>query len=271
MRIAMTLLTVALALSACGGKKKEKDGAGSGSAGSSQAMGSHQGSGSATGSAGSDTGSGSAMAGSGSAGSGDTNMARKGGNCPSTVFGSTTKAEVKDGKILLTISSEDKDAIIAVQKRSADLLKEKLDGGPTGTAHDQKGTHGGGMGMCPVFLGEGGTATAANNDKGVVITITPKAAVDVFKAEIDARITKAADWVKANLKAGEKGTMGGVGGGSGDDGMNHSGQGDGKGMERKAAGSGSDAPKGDGKGGGKGTGGGGGAGKGGGAGSGSAK
>lgn len=261
MRIAMTLLTVALALSGCGGKK-DKTGAGSGSAGSSQAMGSDQGS--ATGSAaGSATGSDS---GSGSAGSGDANMAHKGGNCPSTVVGSTSKAEVKDGKVLLTISSDDKDAIIAVQKRSTDLLKEKQDGGGSGAGHDQKGTHGGGMGMCPVFLGKGGTAVAANNDKGVVITITPKDKPDALKAEIDARITKAADWVKANLKAGDKGTMGGVGGGSGDDGMNHSGQGDGKGIERKAAGSGS----GDGKGGGKGTGGGGGAGTGGGTGSGSA-
>jgi hypothetical protein len=259
MRIAMMLLTVALALSGCGGKKKDKDGAGSGSAGSSQAMGSDQGSGSA----GSATGSNS---GSGSAASGDTNMAHKGGNCPSTVVGSTTKAELKDGKVLLTISSDDKDAILAIQKRSTDLLKEKLDGGPSGAAHDQKGTHGGGMGMCPVFLGEGGTAAAANNDKGVVITITPKDKPDALKAEIDARITKSADWVKANLKAGDKGTMGGVGGGSGDDGMNHSGQGDGKGLERKAAGSGS----GDGKGGGKGTGGGGGGGTGGGTGSGSA-
>jgi hypothetical protein len=268
MRIAMTLLTVALAVSACGGKKKDKDGAGSGSAGSSQAMGSDQGSGSAAGSA-AGSGSDTAMAGSGSAGAGDTNMAHKGGNCPSTVVGSTTKAELKDGKVLLTIASDDKDAILAIQKRSTDLLKEKLDGGPSGTAHDQKGTHGGGMGMCPVFLGEGGTATAANNDKGVLITITPKSGPDALKTEIDARITKAADWVKANLKPGEKGTMGGVGGGSGDDGMNHSGQGDGKGQERKSAGSA--APKGDGKGGGKGTGGGGGGGTGGGTGSGSAK
>ena len=116
------------------------------------------------------------------------------------------------------------------------------------------------MGMCPVFLGEGGTGAAANIDKGATITITPKDKPDALKAEIDARVTKVTEWVKANVKEGDKGTGGGVGGGSGNDGMNHSGQGDGKGAERKATGSGS----GDGKGGGKGTGGGGGAGTGGG-------
>ncbi len=274
MRIAMTLLTVALALSGCG-KKKDSDGTGSGSAGSSQAMGSDQGSGRATGSgsavvaSGSGSGSGSATA----PGTGDgQTFSHKGGNCPSSVFGSTTKAEIKDGKILLVVTSEDKDAIAAIQKRAELLLKEKTDGGPSGSTHDQKGTHGGGIGRCPVFLGEGGTATTKNEAKGVTITITPKDKAETVKAEIDTRITKMAEWVKDNVKAGDKGTEGGVGGGSGGDGMNHSGQGDGKGMERKAAGSGSDAPKGDGKGGGKGTGGGSGAGTGGGgSGSGSAK
>ncbi len=270
MRIAMALLTVALAISSGCGKKKSNDGTGSAGSGSAMAsdMGSG-GSGSAMGSAGSDMGT--ISAGSGSAGgSGDTQMAHKGGNCPSTVFGSTTKAELKDGKILVTITSDDKDAISAIQKRAEELLKEKADG-TSGTAHDQKGTHGGGMGMCPVFLGEGGKAAAKNDAKGVVVTITPKDKPDALKGEIDARITKAADWVKANVKAGDKGTMGGVGGGSGDHGMNHSGQGDGKGLDRDKNGPNAGSGSGDGKGGGKGTGGGGGAGTGGGAGSGSAK
>lgn len=265
MRIAIALLSVSLAFGA-GCKKNDKgQGTGSGS-GSAQATGSDTGSAAGSGSA-TAAGSGSATAAGSDA---SQNMAHKGGNCPSTVFGSTTKAELKDGKVLVSVTADDKDAVAAIQKRTEELLKEKSDGGPSGTAHDQKGTHGGGMGMCPVYLGEGGAATAANDDKGVTVTITPKDKPDALKAEIDARITKAADWVKTNVKPGEKGTMGGVGGGSGNDGMNHSGQGDAKGIERKQSGSG-DAPAGDGKGGGKGTGGGGGAGTGGGGGSGSAK
>lgn len=267
MRIAMALLFVSLAFGPGCGKKKGGEGD-KGSAGSAMT-----GSDTATGSAGSAAaGSGSAAAGSGSAaGSGDTLMAKKGGNCPSTVFTSTTKAELKDGKILVSVTSDDKDAVAAIQKRAEELLKQKADG-TTGAAHDQKGTHGGAMGLCPIYLAEGGTATAKNEDKGVTVTITPKDKVDILKGEIDSRILKAADWVKANYKEGDKGSMGGTGGGSANDGMNHSGMGDGKGMERKAAGSGSgsgEAPKGDGKGKGKGTGGGGGGGTGGGGGSGS--
>jgi hypothetical protein len=191
-------------------------------------------------------------------------MTKRGGNCPSTVFGSTTKAELKDGKILVTITSADKDAIAAIQKRSEELVKEKTDGGAGGDAHDQKGTHGGGMGLCPVHLSEGAKAEVKNEKNGVLVTITPKEKPELLKTEVDARITKAAEWVKANIKEGDKGTQGGVGGGSGDHGMNHSGDGDGKGHEDKGSGSGKGSGKGDGKGGGKGTGGGGGAGTGGG-------
>jgi hypothetical protein len=262
MRIAMALLFVSLAFGPGCGKKKGADGD-QGSAGS--AMTGSDTAGSAA--AGSD--SGSAAAGSGSAGSaaaGDTLMAKKGGNCPSTVFTSTTKAELEDGKIRVTVTSDDKDAVAAIQKRAEELLKQKADG-VVGAAHDQKGTHGGAMGLCPIYLGDGGTATATNEAKGVTVTITPKDKVDILKGEIDSRILKAADWVKANYKEGDKGSMGGTGGGSANDGMNHSGMGDGKGMERKAAGSG-EPPKGDGKGGGKGSGGGGGGGTGGGGGSG---
>ncbi len=178
------------------------------------------------------------------------------------MFGSTTKSELKDGKILVTVTSTDKDAILAIQKRSAELVKEKTDGGSPGDAHDQKGTHGGGMGLCPVHVSGGAKADVKNEKNGVVVTITPTEKPELLKTEVDARIAKAAEWVKANIKDGEKGTQGGVGGGEGDHGMNHSGDGDGKGKEDK---------KGDGKGGGKGTGGGGGGGTGGGDGKGDGK
>ena len=267
MRIAMTLLALSLTVSVGACKKKKTEptptpasgtamaGSGSDTAGS----GSDTGSGSAMEGSGSDTGSGgSAAAGSGSAAGGDDDkMSKKAGNCPSTVLNATTKAEVKGKDVVLTITSTDKDAIATIQRRTEELLKEKADGGSGGGAHDQKGSHGGAQGICPVYWDEGGKATSKKDAKGVVITITPKGKADDLKKTIDERITKSAEWVKANVKEGEQGNSGGVGGGKGDHGGNHSGSGDGKGK--------------DGTGGGAGTGGGGGKGTGGGSGSGSAK
>ena len=163
--------------------------------------------------------------------------------CPSTVLGSTTKATLKDGKILVTVTGADKETIAAIQKRADELLKEKADNlapGSTSSGHDQKGMHGGGMGMCPVFVPEGASAVAANNASGVVVTITPSKADKPaeFKATVDARITRAAEWVKTNVKAGA-GHEGGVGGANGPEHANHTGKGDGHGKdrERQAAGS----------------------------------
>jgi hypothetical protein len=181
-------------------------------------------------------------------------MKMSAGNCPSMVLGATTKAEVKGKDVVLTITSTDKDAIASIQKRAEALLKEKKDGA-TGDAHDQKGTHGGGKGMCPVFYGEGGTAKSKKDGKGVTITITPKIKPEELKAQIDERIAKSTKWVEEHIKAGPEGNKGAVGGGKGAHGSTHQGQGDGKGKERK-----------DGTGGGAGTGGGGSKGTGGGAG-----
>jgi hypothetical protein len=230
-------------------KEKPKDGSGSGSA----ATGS--GSGSATADAGS--GSGSAMA---EQKGPKLEGTHGGGNCPSMVLGAETKAEVKGKDVVLTITSADKDAIATIQKRGEELLKEKKDP-PTGKVHDQKGSQGGAMGICPVYWPEGGKATSKKEANGIVITITPKEKPEELKKTLDERITKAGDWVKANIKPGDAGNKGGVGGGKGEHGGTHSGSGDGKGKERKGGG--------DGKGGGAGTGGGGGAGTGGGGGKGS--
>jgi hypothetical protein len=207
-----------------------------------------------------------AMAGSGDmagsaarAGSGDMaaptepEMQKKAGNCPSTVFGAVTKAELKGQDVVLTITSEDKDAVASIQKRTEALLKEKQDG-LAGAGHDQKGTHGGGSGICPVFYGEGGTAKSQKDAKGVTITITPQIKAEELKATIDERITKAAAWVDKNVKPGAEGNQGGVGGGAGDHGGTHQGAGDSKGKERKG---GTGGGEGTGGGGGKGTGGGG--------------
>ncbi|HEY5922789.1 MAG TPA: hypothetical protein VIV11_14020 [Kofleriaceae bacterium] len=180
-------------------------------------------------------------------------MTKKAGNCPSTVLGATTKAELKGKTVVLTITSADKDAIATIQRRTEELLAEKKDG-TGGGGHDQKGTHGGGAGICPVHIAEGSTATSKKDKSGMTITITPKEAPDALKTEVDARIKKAEEWVKANIPAGDKGNQGGVGGGKGEHGGTHSGEGDAKGVERKKAGSGSGADTGGG--GGKGTGGG---------------
>lgn len=273
MRIGMMLLALALATTGC--KKKENQAAESAGSGSAMA-GSDMGSGSGSDMAGSGSdmaaGSGSDMAGSGSdmAGSGsgmDTQMSKKAGNCPSTVLGATTKAEVKGKAVVVTITSKDKDAVAAIQKRTEELLADKKGGaGSPASGHDQKGTHGGSTGMCPVHVPEGAATSMKKQKDGVAVTITPKDKLDELKTDIDARIAKTDEWVKANIQPGDKGNQGGVGGGKGDHGANHSGEGDSKGVERKAAGSG-----GDGKGGGAGTGGGGGKGTGGGGGSGSAK
>ncbi|HSR98558.1 MAG TPA: hypothetical protein VLM79_15980 [Kofleriaceae bacterium] len=177
-------------------------------------------------------------------------MAHRAGMCPSTVLGATTKAAQKGKSVVVTIAATDKDAIAAIQKRADHLLAEKHNA-PSGTGHDMKGTHGGSQGLCPVYVPDGSKATAKHDASGVVVTITPKDKPDDLAKEIDGRIAKAADWVKTNVKEGDQGNQGGVGGGKGDDGSNHSGKGDGKGRDRKK-----------GVGGGKGTGGGGGAGTG---------
>lgn len=279
MRIAMMLLALALATTGCKKKQATPTGEATGSSGSAMLGSGSADMGSGSAMAGSDmaAGSGSAMAGSGDmagsgAGSGDA-MSKHAGNCPSTVLGSTTKANVKGKDVVVTITSSEKDAITAIQMRADAIVKEKSDNAAAGTAaaggHDQKGSHGGSVGLCPVHIPEGATAKAKHEKNGASVTITPKADAAALKTEIDARITKAADWVKANIKPGDKENQGGVGGGTNKEGANHSGQGDGKGKERKSGsggGSGGGGGAGTGGGGGKGTGGGGG-----GSGSGSAK
>ncbi len=250
MRTAMMLLALALAVGPTGCKKKKDTTAETtGSAGSAM-MGSDMGSGSAAmagSAAGSDMGSG---------GGSDAAMAHHAGNCPSTVFGSTTKADLKGKDVVVSITSTDKDAVKAIQARTDEMLKARLGKKGPGEAHDQRGTHGQTIGLCPMHIPEGATAKAKHEKDGVQVTITPKDNPQALKTEIDGRIEKAAAWVKENIKPGDKGNQGGVGGGKNNEGMNHSGSGDAKGMERKKGGSGAGTGGGGGKGTGKGTGGG---------------
>ena len=280
-RLVWTVLAASLTISiAC--KKQSSDGAGSGAAppaaaGSAAPAGAAAG-GPAAGSAGSDSAAAAppAAAGSaapagaaagGSATGSDTGsaamaaggsaagemMAHRAGMCPSMVLGAKTTEAVKGKAVVVTVESADKDAIAAIQKRTDKLLAEKKAGPASGTVHDQKGAYGGSKGLCPVYVADGAHATAKHESKGVVVTITPKDKPDELAKEIDARIARAEDWVKANVKDGDKGNQGGVGGGMGEDGSNHSGKGDGKGQDRKKGGGGG---KGTGGGGGKGAGGG---------------
>lgn len=168
----------------------------------------------------------------GAGGAGDGAMTHQAGNCPSTVLGATTTAAVKAKSVVVTVRSKDKDAIAAIQKRAEEMLKARLDA-KVSEGHDRKGTHGGKSGICPIVLPEGAKAIAKNDKAGVVVTITPTDKVDDLKRDIDQRIAKAAEWVTANIKSGDQGNTGGVGGGEGKDGSNHSGKGDGKGRERK--------------------------------------
>jgi hypothetical protein len=168
------------------------------------------------------------------------------------VFGAVTKAEVKGKDVVLTITSEDKDAVASIQRRTETLLTEKKDAA-TGGPHDQKGSHGGAGGLCPVHVTEGSVAKSKKDAKGVTITITPKEKAEELKTMIDERIQKASEWTAKNIQPGAEGNKGAVGGGKGEHGGTHKGAGDSKGKERK-----------DGTGGGAGTGGGGGKGTGGG-------
>jgi hypothetical protein len=285
MRIATVLLAVTIA-AGCGGKKDNPSATGSGSgsattattgSGSSTA-GSSSGS-SATTMTGSDTGGSAVAAGSAApsgsdAGSGsdtplnyndDPTMAHKAGMCPSTVVGSTTKAEVKGKAVVVIVTATDPAAITAIQKRGKELTQERADNlapNTTSDVHDMKGTHGGTKGMCPVYVSEGGKMELKDLPKGIAVTLTPKDKLADLKTVIDGRIAKAADWVKTHEHDGDKG-HGGTGGGSGNDGMNHSGAGDGLGRSRHGGSGG--GGQGTGGGNGMGTGGGSGGGTGGGA------
>ena len=207
MRTAMSLLAVLALVAATGCNKKDKNktdepamgsgssmatGSGSGGAatgtgsgsGSSGTMGSGGSGGSAGGGGSSDqpigSNNGSDYAGSsGSAvntgsGSDSSNMSHHTGNCPSTVYGSTTTTKVDKNVLVIAITSEDKDAVEAIHRRTTELLKEKSGRTGQGTAHDQKGTHGGSIGVCPVYVPPGSTAAATSDKKGSQVRITLK-------------------------------------------------------------------------------------------------
>lgn len=182
-------------------------------------------------------------------------MSKRGGNCPSMVVGSTTAAATDATAVTVTILATDADAIASIQRRTEELLEDKAPA--AGSAHDQKGSYGGSMGLCPVVT-VGATAKMEKNDKGVTVVLTPTAdsTLDKLKATVEERIRLSAEYVAANIKPGtDAGNGAALGGGKGDHGSNHSGKGDGKGKE-SGKGDGTGGGKQDGTGGGKGSGGG---------------
>jgi hypothetical protein len=254
MRSAISLLFM-MSIAATGCKKKEADKAPEPPVGSAA----EPAAGSATG-AGSGSAAGSATDPAAAAGSAadvpveGAKMSKRGGNCPSMVAGVTTTASADATAVTVAVTANDADAIASIQKRSEELLEEKADPA-AGGEHNQKGTYGGALGLCPVGT-NGATAKMEKTAKGVTIVLTPAAGTTVaeLKAKVEERIKASAEFVAANIKpaTADEGNGGAVGGGKGDHGSNHSGEGNGKGK------------KGDGKGGSKGTGGGSGAGTGGG-------
>src|SRR5207253_1014726 len=114
---------------------------------------------------------------------------------PSTVFGATTTDAIKGKDVVVTVTSKDKDAIAAIQKRADESVKEKDAVKKPSDAHDQKGAHGGGAGICPVYVPEGATAKVKHEKAGVIVTITGKGKPADLKKDVDDRITKAKAWV----------------------------------------------------------------------------
>ena len=241
MRAVKSLLVVAcLVLPGCKKDKPQEPPTGSAPT-SAQTMGS--------GSAATATAPGSAATMTGSAGSGEaetagsgqlqdvgsavdpTAMSHHAQHCPSMVRGATTTSKVEGKSVVVTITSDDHKVVSKIQARTDALLKGKAAlaaDQPAAAGHAQNGTHGGGIGICPVHVPQGATAKSAKLANGIAVTITPKSGVDDLQKDIDARIGRATDWVKNNPTGDGDGTGGGGGngngGGSGDGHHGHRGQ-----------------------------------------------
>jgi hypothetical protein len=145
-----------------------------------------------------------------------TAMSHHAEHCPSMVRGATTTAKLDGKSVVVTITSDDKAAMAKIQARADQLLADKAKLGsnaPPAAAHEQNGIHGGGIGICPVYVPEGATAKSAKVGNGVAVTITPKSGADALDKDIEQRITRAADWVKSHHD--DDGGGGGTGGGGG--------------------------------------------------------
>jgi hypothetical protein len=175
------------------------------------------------------SGSGSAAVGVETAGSGElqdvgsavdpTAMSHHAQHCPSMVRGAVTTAKLDGKSVVVTIISDDQKAATKIQTRAETLLADKatakLAGDLPTPAHAQNGTHGGGIGICPVHVPEGATAKRTTIANGVSIKITPKSGAEALERDVEARIARAADWLKSNPNGDGDGDGGGDGNGNG--------------------------------------------------------
>ena len=145
-----------------------------------------------------------------------TAMSHHAEHCPSMIHGATTTAKLDGKSVLVTITSDDQAVASKIQTRADQLLKDKavakLAGEVPTPGHAQNGTHGGGIGICPVHVPEGATAKSTTLANGVAVKITPKSGLDDLHKEIEQRIARATDWMKSH---GDDGGGGGTGGGGG--------------------------------------------------------
>ena len=118
------------------------------------------------------------------------------------VRGAVTTAKLDGKSVVVTITSDDQKAASKIQMRADKLLADKatakLAGDLPTPVHAQNGTHGGGIGICPVHVPEGATAKRTTIANGVSIKITPKSGAEGLEKDVEARIARAADWLKSN-------------------------------------------------------------------------
>ncbi|HEY1818220.1 MAG TPA: hypothetical protein VGG74_38015 [Kofleriaceae bacterium] len=140
-------------------------------------------------------------------------------HCPSMVRGASTTSKLDGKSVVVTITSDDQVVASKIQARTEKLLKDKavakLAGDAPTFGHAQNGTHGGGIGICPVHVPEGANAKSTTLANGVEIKITPKSGVEALAKDIEARIARAAEWRKNNPTGDGDGTGSGGGNGNG--------------------------------------------------------
>ncbi len=148
-----------------------------------------------------------------------TAMSHHAQHCPSMVRGAMTMSRLDGKSVVVTITSDDQKVASKIQTRADELLKDKavakLAGDQPTAAHAQNGTHGGGIGICPVHVPEGATAKSTTRANGVAITITPKTGAAELEKDIEQRIARATDWMKTNTDDDGDGGGGGKGNGGG--------------------------------------------------------
>lgn len=157
-------------------------------------------------------------------------MAKKAGNCPSTVAGAKTKllAETTGGVSTIEITSEDELAVPTIRSRTKHLVEVAAAAPDDKVEHTGKGTGGGDIGICPVITKDT-KIVFEEIAGGVKLTMTPQGdlkPLDLY-TEVGARIVKSDAWTAEHIKqTGEFGALGGDGGGKGGHGANRSGKGD---------------------------------------------